>query len=121
MRQMLESIMEQEQGGRSSSSCATLQKDLFPLPVWYVDTMCKEDQAEVTTWVKLMVVVLNYMYLQTTRPAMSEGVNEAQKEKFTSLRAAVLEVARETPKTGGGQGDAKGATFEQFSHQSQAG
>ena len=73
------------------------QKDLFPLPVDYVDEVCEEDRAEVCTWVKLMVVVLNFLYLQTTRPAMTPGVNEAQKACITSLRAAVETVVKEAP------------------------
>ena len=97
MRKMLTCILEQENEKRSGSSFATSQKDLFPLPVNYVDEVCEDDRAEVCTWVKLMVVVLNYLYLQTTRPAVEPGVNEAQKACVTSLKAAVEVVVREAP------------------------
>ena len=99
MRRMLACILEQERDKRSGSSSAMSQKDLFPLPVHYVDEVCEEDRAEVCTWVKLMVVVLNFLvlYLQTTRPAMTPGVNEAQKACITSLRAAVETVVKEAP------------------------
>ena len=39
----------------------------------------------------------SYIYLQTTRPAMTPGVNEAQKACITSLRAAVETVVKEAP------------------------
>ncbi len=89
MRRMLKCLLDQEQEGR---------RVLFPLPVWYAAKVCRECREEVVSWVKLMVVVLNYMYLQATRPAMSEGVNEAQKECITSLKAAVETLVQETPK-----------------------
>ena len=61
MRRMLACILEQERDKRSGSSSAMSQKDLFPLPVDYVDEVCEEDRAEVCTWVKLMV--LNFLYI----------------------------------------------------------
>lgn len=97
MRKMLACILEQERDKRSDSSSATSQKDLFPLPVDYVEEICREDRIEIGTWVKLMVVVLNYLYLQTTRPAVVKGVNEAQKACLLNLRASVMTVVKEAP------------------------
>ena len=44
-----------------------------------------------------MVVVLNYLYLQTTRPAVVKGVNESQKACLLNLRASVMTVVKEAP------------------------
>ena len=98
MRRMLRCIMEQEDTKRSSSSCATSQKDLFPLPLRSVDEICEGDSDETVTWVKLMVVALNFLYLQTTRPVVENGLNEAQRECLTSLRAALKTMQAEVPR-----------------------
>ena len=73
MRRILACILEQERDKRSGSSSAMSQKDLFPLPVDYVDEVCEEDRAEVCTWVKLMVVVLNSLSADYTTSYDTRG------------------------------------------------
>ena len=66
--------------------------DLFPIPVWIVESLFPDDEKAIKAWLKLMVVVLNFTY-GGSQPIEARGsYNKAQSECVTGLRRAVLQL-----------------------------